>query len=421
MRQVRVGIIGIGDRGVSFVRNFEKFPDLAEITGIFDTNRPRLDAMAQYHNFPNIPRFDTWDAFVAGDKYDLLLVTTPDNTHADVITRCLAAGFHTFSDKPLANTPEGLTRIMEAYDRSGRMLLMGFNVRYSNLSRKMKEIALRGELGDIKVGVCHHPEQGIRYFRRWHKLRAKTGGLVIHKGCHQLDIMNWIINSYPVEVYAQGGLAVYKGDKTVEGCHVCPELPECPYARKLDYGGAQQLHKLYIDPSSVDGYHRNYCPISNDADVPDHYLVTIRYANGARASYSEIHFSAKSRVEWSFFGNQAEMTAGRGGETAITRMNHLTGETVTYDVPPSRGGHGGDPAMTLAMIVSVMKGESYMPPPEAGVRSSIIGIAAMRSIDEGRPVRIDELIPIEFVRRQCDEGLLKDPPLESLGYESAKQ
>jgi predicted dehydrogenase len=420
MSKIKVGIIGIGDRGVSFVRNFAEFPDLAEIAGIYDTNGPRLEAMAQQHKFVHIPRYNDWREFVASTRHDLMLVTTPDDTHPDVISRCLSEGYHVFADKPLANSAQGLIKIMDAYDRSGRMLLMGFNVRYSNLSRKMKEIAQRGELGNIKVGVCFHPEQGIRYFRRWHKFRAKTNGLVIHKGCHQLDIMNWIIGSYPVEVYAQGGLAVYKGDKTVAGCHVCSDLPRCPYARKLDYASAQQLYRLYVDPSAVDGYHRNYCPISNDADVPDHYLVTIRYANGARASYTEIHFSGKSRVEWSFFGDQAEMAAGRAGESTVTRINHITGEVVTYDVPPSRGGHGGDPAMTLAMIVSVMKGRSLMPPPEAGVRSSAIGIAAMKSIDEGRPVRIEELLPLELLQRGPDGDLQDEVSFEALGYERAK-
>lgn len=421
MSRVKVGIIGIGDRGVSFVHNFQQFPDLAEVAGVYDTNLPRIEAMAKHHSFPEVPRYDKWEDFTAGAEYDLVLVTTPDNTHPDVITQCLSAGYHTFADKPLANTPEGLTRIMEAYDRAGRMLLMGFNLRYHNLNRKMKQIALSGALGDIKVGACHHTEEGMRYFRRWHKFRAKSGGLVIHKGCHQLDIMNWILGSYPVEVYAQGDLAVYKGDKTVAGCHVCDELRDCPFSRKLDYATAKQLHANYISPSSLDGYHRNYCPIGNDADVPDYYLVTVRYANGARANYNEIHFTAKSRAEWSFFGDRGEMLSSRDGGSTVITGSHITGEKAVHEVPPARGGHGGaDPAMTAAMICSVMEDRSYMPPPEAGVRSSVIGIAAMRSIDEGRPVKIEELIPMEYVERESGEGFLEDPPLEALGYERAR-
>ena len=419
VKRIKIGIIGIGDRGVSFVHNFREYEDMAEVAGIFDTNRPRMEAMAKWHNFPSIPCHDTWEDFVKAAEYDLVLVTTPDDTHPEVISRCLESGYHVFADKPLASTPEGLVRIMEAYDRADRMLLMGFNVRYSNLSRKMKEIAQRGELGDIKVGVCHHPEHGIRYFRRWHKYRAKTGGLVIHKGCHQLDILNWIIGSHPVEVYAQGALAVFKGDRDVKGCHVCEDLPSCPFARKLDYRTAQKLHDMYIAPAALDGYTRNYCPFSSDADVPDFYLVTIRYANGARATYNEIHFAGRSRAEWSFFGDKAEMSA-RSGSMAVERIAHLTGESAKYDVAPAQGGHGGaDPVMTLQMIVSVMKGESFMPPPEAGVRSSIIGIAAIRSIDEKRPVAIDELIPMEYVTRAPDADLHQEAAMERMGYDGA--
>jgi predicted dehydrogenase len=418
IEKVKVGIIGMGDRGISFIYNFREFSDIAEIAGVYDRNRPRLEAVARHHNFTEVPRHDTWESFVAGSSYDLVLVTTPDDTHPEVVCRCLKQGYDIFCDKPLSNTPEGLVQIMKTYDQTKRMFLMGFNVRYHNQSRKMKQIAQRGELGDIKVGVCVHPEHGIRYFRRWHKFREHSVGLVIHKGCHQLDIMNWIIGSYPVEVYAQGETAVFKGDKKVEGCHVCADLVECPHARRLGYKGARQIYESYIGPSELDGYHRNYCPIAPDVSVPDFYIVTVRYANGARASYQEIHFAGRSRAHYSFFGDKGEMSAPAfDGSQGIARIDRLSGEKVNYEIPPAQGGHGGaDPAMTLTMINSVIQGKSLMPPPEAGVRSSIIGIAAMRSIAENRPVRVEELVPMEYLSRCPDPGVHDDASMEAYGY-----
>lgn len=416
--KVRVGIIGIGDRGVSFVRGLRDYADLAEVSGIYDTNRPRMEAMARHCDFGDIPLHDQWEDFAAL-PHDIVMVTTPDNTHADVIERCLDNGWHVFADKPLANTAEGLTRIMQAYDRHDRMLLMGFNLRCHPVIRKMKEIVQRGELGNIKVAACEHAEQGIRYFRRWHKYRDKTGGLIVHKGCHQLDILNWLIGSHPVEVYAQGDLAVFKGEKTVKGCHACDEVPHCPYTRQLGLREAQALNDMYIVPSAVDGYSRDYCPIGNDATVPDYYLVTIRYANGVRVSYNEVHFSGRSDIQWAFYGDQARMTVRRDGKSSvIERTSLLTQETASYDVPPAAGGHGGaDPVMLLEMITSVQNGRSTMPPAEAGVRSAVIGIAAMRSIDENRPVRIEELVPLEYITRAPETGLTHRNAMESMGYQ----
>ena len=131
MRRIKVGIIGIGDRGVGFTRNFREYEDLAEVAGIYDMNPRRAEAMARHHDFEQVPRYDKWEDFVKGDRYDLVLVTTPDDTHPEVVSKCLEAGYHTFADKPLASTPEGLIRIMEAYDKADRMLLMGFNLRYT--------------------------------------------------------------------------------------------------------------------------------------------------------------------------------------------------------------------------------------------------------------------------------------------------
>jgi len=421
MSRVRVGIIGLGDRGISFVRNFEAYSELAEVTGILERNRPRAEAMAKWHGVGDIPCFETWDEFVAGARCDLVLVTTPDDTHPEMIVKGLEAGLHVFAEKPLANSAEGLRAIMGAYERSDRMLMMGFNMRYHNLPKKMKEIAQRGELGNILIGNCHHPETGIRYFRRWHKYRAKVRGLVIHKGCHQLDLMNWIVGSHPVEVYAQGDLAVFKGDKTVPGCHDCPESKTCPYARRLDHRSEQRLRDIYINPASVDGYTRNYCPISaEDGVVPDFYLVTIRYANGARATYNEIHFAGRSGMDWSFYGDKAMLTANSTMGNTIERVDMLSGERAVYDVPTAKGGHGGaDPVMTMDIITSVLEGVSKMPPPEAGVRSSVIGIAAMQSIEEGRPVRIDEIIPMEYVERCPEEVLSAEAAVEDMGYSGA--
>lgn len=423
MQRIKAGIIGIGDRGVSFIRNFRDYQDLAEIAGIFDTNRPRMEAMARHYDFRQVPLHDSWETFTSSADYDLMIVTTPDDTHPEVVTRCLDAGYHVFVDKPLANTPEGLVRIMEAYDRSDHLLMMGFNLRYHNVIRKMKEIVQRGELGEIKVATCEHPERGIRYFRRWHKFRAKSGGLVIHKGCHQLDVLNWLVGSYPVEVYAQGNLAVFKGNKTVKGCHVCEDLPHCPYARRLDYRETEKLRDMYIAPAEIDGYTRNYCPISSDADVPDFYLVSIRYANGTRATYNEIHFCGFASSSWAFYGDKAALVCrGEQGQTVIGRTEHLTGETAAYTVRPGEGGHGGaDPAMTLDLIMSVHRRKSLLPPPEAGVRSSAIGIAAMKSIDENRPVRIEELLPIEYLERAPDQDFRPDATMEGIGYQAGAE
>ena len=421
MKRVKIGVVGLGGRGSGFVQNFRQYPDFVEVVGAYDRNMSRMKALAKLGGYEDMPLHERWEDFVAGAKYDLVLVTTSDDAHPEFVVKSLDAGLNVFCDKPLANTAEGLLNVMEAYDRNDQMLLMGFNLRYHNYHRKLKEIAQRGELGKVLVGLCNHVTRGIKYFRRWHKLRARSGGLVLHKGCHQIDILNWVIGSYPVEVYAQGDLTVYKGDKKVEGCHVCDELPHCPYARKLSFEQAKRHHDIYVGPSKVDGYACNYCPISpGEGVVPDFYLVTIRYANGARATYNEVLFSGRAQTDWNFFGDKAEIT--NGPNDTIQRVEHLSGEVATYDSPKAVGGHGGaDPVMSLDLVMSVAQGKPRTASPEAGARSSAVGIAAMKSIDEGRPVQIEEIIPIDYLKRNPDADLNKDLFAEQLGYQAAME
>ena len=77
--------------------------------------------------------------------------------------------------------------------------------------------------------------------------------------------------------------------------------------------------------------------------------------------------------------------------------------------------------MLLDMLMSLRNGRSAMPPPEAGVRSSIVGIAAMKSIDENRLVLIEELLPIEYLSRAPDIPVTSDATSENMGYQSSME
>ncbi|MCX7917885.1 MAG: Gfo/Idh/MocA family oxidoreductase, partial [bacterium] len=285
---IKVGIVGTGDRGTSFVKAIEKIPEM-KVVAIVDSNPIRMEAVIKHHNYPPVEKFTSIDELLKTKIVDIVFITTPDWTHADLIIKCLESGYHVFCDKPLAIDEKQIIKILEYSKNSNKMKFMGFNMRYKTLFRKIKEIVDNGDIGKIFVGWGYSGYEGNGYFRRWHKFREKSGGLIVHKGCHIIDILNWIVNSYPVEVYAIGGLSVFGGNKKWEGCHKCEETETCPYVRRLDEKNEKLLEDIYIKAAVVDGYTRNYC-VFGPTNVYDHYLVEISYANGVKVSFNEIFF-----------------------------------------------------------------------------------------------------------------------------------
>jgi len=410
---IRIGMLGAGLRSTSFVGPIAALGPQASLVAVMDSNPERMKAACRLQGYPeDIRQFDDLDGFLESRCVDLIMVNTPDFTHHELIPKCLGAGYHVFAEKPLAITPEGIVEIIKARDAADKMLLMGFNLRFHNKMRQMKRIQQRGEIGDVRTAWCYHAESGIRYFRRWHKFREKSGGLLVHKGCHSLDILNWLIESCPVEVHAQGGIFVFKGKKGGQDCHACPERDGCPWARRMNKEQQEILDEVYVGPAGKGDDTHDHCPFGDDATGTDLGMALIKYANGAMASYTECHFAGQPGCDYGFVGTRGEIRSSDIYEDRVRRMDRLTGEKAVFDTPRIMGWHGGaDGAMVREMVRAVQTGRQLLPSAEEGARSCIIGIAAYKSMELGRPVRIDELLPLELLEKTLTEPMIRDDNL----------
>ena len=137
---IKVGIVGTGDRGTSFVKVIqEKIPEL-KVEAIVDTNPIRMEAVIKHHNYPVCQKFYSVDDLLNANTVDIIFITTPDWTHFDILSKCLEKGYHVFCDKPLAITHQQVQRILELAKKNNKMQFMGFNMRYNSTYIKMKEI-----------------------------------------------------------------------------------------------------------------------------------------------------------------------------------------------------------------------------------------------------------------------------------------
>ena len=108
--------------------------------------------------------------------------------------------------------------IFDAVERTGGKVMVTFNYRYMPAFTMLREIILSGEIGrPTLVDFQWHLDtsHGADYFRRWHREKAKSGGLLVHKATHHFDLVNFWVGSTPQTVFALGDTMFY-GKKNAE-------------------------------------------------------------------------------------------------------------------------------------------------------------------------------------------------------------
>jgi len=142
------------------------------------------------------------DAIFDDPKVDVVVVATPHDTHAALAARALRAGKHVFCEKPLALTFEELDDVEAAWRESGRTLFVGFNRRWSEPVRKVKEYFAGGS-GPLVI--TYRVNAGKLPKSHWYHDR-RQGGRLLGEVCHFVDTCAALVGLDATEVQAVGSL-----------------------------------------------------------------------------------------------------------------------------------------------------------------------------------------------------------------------
>ena len=191
-------LAGPGNRGLSmFARPLLKdFKKTAKLAGLFDNSRLRLEGANKILG-ANLPVYTDFNKALKELDVDSVIVCTKDTTHADYIKKSLHAGKNVISEKPLCISARQCAQILKASKETGKKVVVTHNVRYQPAMMKIKEIIDSGQLGKI-LSVAFNEKldrrHGADYFRRWHRLKKNSGGLLIHKASHCFDVITVVEN-----------------------------------------------------------------------------------------------------------------------------------------------------------------------------------------------------------------------------------
>ena len=432
MEKKRYAQVGIGGRSRMFygaiVRDFR---ENAELVGFCDINQGRMDyankVLVEDYGYHTVPTYlsEDFEKMIEETKPDVVIVTSVDRTHHKYIIKAMECGCDVISEKPMTIDAKKCQEIIDCMERTGRDLRVTFNYRYAPDKTKVRELIMNGVIGDVKqvhfewlLNTTH----GADYFRRWHRDKRNSGGLLVHKSTHHFDLVNFWIDSHPVKVFALGDLLFY-GRENAENRGVTKFYYRAqgsqnavgdPFAINIARGSDKSI---YLDNEQYDGYLRDQSVFGDGISIEDTMNLVVQYANGAQMSYSlnaycpwegyRVMFTGtKGRIELEVVEAVIPSESGSYDRNAKIKDKKLTVYPMfkppyEVEIEEGVGGHGGgDP---------VMLNDIFNPnPPEDpykraagyvdGCMSILTGIAANKSIATGMPVMVKDLVEIPGVK-----------------------
>ncbi|NPV45733.1 MAG: Gfo/Idh/MocA family oxidoreductase [Armatimonadetes bacterium] len=382
MQTVKVGVVGMGVRGM-WIAQMAREGAETELRAIADRD-PRMLGIAA-EAYPEVATYGSGEDLAREADVEAVVIATSDRFHAQNTREALQNGKHALIEKPMAQSFADLEEIARLQRETGLVVGTFLELRHSALWQRVKAIVQSGEIGDIlAASLVDHVgrDKGQFFGRKRGRSRDAMLSLVLQKGVHALDLVNWYVGAPPVRVAAMGRLAFFGGRTPADKrCRDCAERETCPY----EHGHTYALPNVVVDHGD------DHCVWSEACDLEDVTLVTIEYANGVVASYNEVHFAPYYATHMTLYGSKGQLDV---------EANHDTGECWVQVTErhthnerrerPSRDtGHGGaDPALLSDFARSVREGREPLSDLRAGYESAQIGIATRQSLDTGQFVTL---------------------------------
>jgi myo-inositol 2-dehydrogenase / D-chiro-inositol 1-dehydrogenase len=370
MNPIRWGIIGCGSMGREHIENIAALGG-GEITALADPHplsREAAQAICERVRFA--PRvFDDHRELLASGLCDAVAIATPNHTHVQMMRAVLTTELHVLIEKPLVTRIDDGIELLERARGRRALAWVAQEYRYMPPVAEMIRLAHEGGVGRIhQVAIREHREPFYPKVGDWNRFSANTGGTLVEKCCHYFNLMDLILRDRPRRVFASGGQSVNHLDETYGGRS--PDILDNAYVI-VEYAGGARAHLdlCMFAENSVDNEHIS---VVGDAGKLESLLPSGILRHGRRADWGV-------RKAW----GEASGT-GRG-----VSVRQVRDTNIRY-----LGQHFGASYVEHQRFAAALR--SGAPPEiglEEGLRSVATGLAAHKSIAEGRVVELAELLP----------------------------
>jgi predicted dehydrogenase len=366
---VKIVTAGIGLRAghvLSLLR--EAMPE-AEVVGFFDPQPTHLALIGE-----GTPRYPSLEAMLSDAGADLLFVGSPNAFHLDQIRAGLEAGLRVFAEKPVVVSVEETMQLAELLARHGpERVMVGLVLRYSRHMADLRAAMAEGVLGEVvSLEANEHiaPSHGAFFMRDWRRKAARSGGFMLEKCCHDLDLYDMITGSRPARVASFGGRRSF-----------------VPGNAPASNSEAEMFH---VKPSvweSTDD------PFLSDGDIVDFQTALLDYESGATLAFHTNLNVPDEHRRFCVIGTHG-MAEGDfvRGFLRITRRNGSRFADHDYTGGDLRGAHYGADALMVRDVAAYLRGEAGALPVSIldAMEAGIAALATDQARTEGRIVDLTD-------------------------------
>lgn len=334
MKKIGVGVLGMGRQGQIHSKNIAfRIPE-AELICAADVTMER----ARQVGIEGIDVYDDYKKVLARDDVDAVIIATATDTHEQVIKDCVQAGKDMFCEKPIATTLEAIDEVLTLVDKSGLRFMVGFNRRFDPTFKRVREHVENGNVGKPYIVNITSRDPKPPHF----EYLKVCGGIFFDTTVHDFDMARFLSGDEIVEVYATGNVLV-----------------------------DERIGEL------------------GDLDTT---MVTLKFKSGAVGSINNCRqtgYSYDQRVE--IFGSKG---CAVGNNETPNRVELTNPEGTHSDVPLYFNIERYPEAFfgeVEAFIHSIVNNEGPPVTGQDGRKAVVLSMAAKKSWQENRPVRVEEI------------------------------
>lgn len=384
-------IVGYGNRGQVYADYSLDCPDELGIAAIVDPNEFKLREAKKRYNLSDDRLFTSYEEFEAQNiPCDIIINATMDQSHYETALKILAGKHDMLMEKPIVPNAEELMDIKRVADENGCNVFICHVLRYTPYYRRIKQLILSGEIGEIMtmemnehVCMAHYLTSFTR--GKWNSEKNCGSGFLLAKCCHDLDLMCWLNNATePQNVFSMGSRSQFVSAKKPEGaaefCYQCKYERSCPYSAIKLYMEMNAMPFLTWDRLNKpldeitneekmeflkqDIYGR--CAYDNLGDLVDRQNVMVSFKNGSTCSFTLVGGTTKADRYIHIVGTTGEIE-GKVEENKFVLRKYIDGSfsgsseeiSVKDEIISNAkyGGHNGGDFAIMHDLVAYLNGD----------------------------------------------------------------
>ena len=395
----------------------------AGIVAVVDISPEKRAAAASAYGIPDDMQFDNADDFYKlGKVADAVIIATMDRDHFRHVMPAIELKYDILLEKPISPDINECLQIRKRAHEYGVKIVVCHVLRYTRFFSTIKKIIDSGEIGKVvtiqhaeNVGNFHMAHSFVR--GNWRN-SDESSPIIMQKSCHDMDILQWLVDSECEMVSSFGGLSYFRKENAPEGstdrCLDCPVAANCRFDGRKAYMPIRGEWPAVVltEDQSEEGLREairtgpyGQCVFHCDNNVCDHQVSILRFTNGITATFNLSGFTNRMTRTIKIMGEDGEIRASEdANEIEIIRFAGNWKEPAEREIirpAEATSGHNGGDSGIVEDFLDILEGkmlesatdihesvESHMmacAAEEARLTGSVVNIAEYRRKHERKP------------------------------------